>query len=148
MTALFCRNCGVKLVEGESKISQEKRNEVPPSRVHHVKARCRETHQPFLISFVEDGPRRWVASSSRSVAEGEVGGYAPAADVMRGKLSVGSEYKCPLCRARSISKCNGCEGVSCYSGTTKEVTCPWCASRGRIEGSIEQLKTVSRPPLR
>lgn len=107
--------------------------------VRIILARCAEHRALFGMRLQREGVR-WLVTWAFPVREGVAGreGYASAA--IEGEFGLDAGYPgCPSCRAEGFVCCGACERVACWDSRAARVTCPWCASRMEVSGTITRL---------
>lgn len=105
-----------------------------------VLACCGQYHRPFGIRFEELTNRQWVGDWAFPIAEASAKRERYDRSEIRGGMGFSQAYPgCPYCGLKSIVRCNRCGGVSCLAEESQTFACPYCGSRGEVNGRIESL---------
>ncbi len=137
MNLLHCKSEGC--------ISDEDWRSVMNQREVTVSARCSKKRDAFAIQFVEMSPKEWHANRAVIVRPSDLrkgSGKASEASLskIQGTFLIGENYGgCPYCQAMSYCLCFTCNGLSCWDGQTRQISCGWCKAKLNIKGNIEGL---------
>ena len=104
-----------------------------------VTARCSRGVGEFGIRMEEFGRRNWVGTWAFKLNASAAGREGYNATRLEGKFAFGETYPgCTYCSAGSAYQCS-CNKLSCWTGETNDVSCPWCGASATISGSISSL---------
>lgn len=115
-------------------------NRASAPKVAIVLARCTHGHGSFGIRFEEREPRSWHGTWAFQMPERTARNEGYDKTDIKGGFEFDGEYPgCPYCQAREIFQCYPCGKSSCWDGTARKVTCPWCNRTIRLGGTIKSL---------
>jgi hypothetical protein len=84
--------------------------------------------------------RNWVGTWAFKLNEAAAGREGYDRTRLEGEFSFGDVYPgCPHCKGASAYQCS-CEKLSCWSGASNEVRCPWCNTSATVTGSATSLR--------
>jgi hypothetical protein len=117
-----------------------KNNDFPNTpNVVIVLAKCRKHKQPYGIRIEEKQPSVWLADWAFIIQENKARKEGYDRSEIQGTFGIDPAYPgCPYCHSPGFFKC-GCGKVACWDGETPVVTCPWCNSKGKLTGAIDNL---------
>lgn len=105
-------------------------------------ARCSRSKECFGVRLEMVSHNNWVVNWAFPIKESLARKEGYDRSEITGQIQLSDSYPgCPYCNIKSIFKCS-CGKIGCHHGETREVTCPWCNEKCRIEGEIDSL-TIS-----
>ena len=110
------------------------------ARVVVALARCRSSKNTFGIRVEEKSKAQWIADWAFSISENKALKEGYDRTEIRGSFAIDADRYpgCPHCHASAFFKC-GCGKLACWDGENRQLTCPWCGTKGEIKGLIESL---------
>jgi len=101
--------------------------------------RCAKTSRWAAIRFERAGDNAWAATWCFAIKEVSARREGYETTRMDGRFGVSSEYPgCPECGAKQFFLCS-CGKLACWTGESKQVTCPWCQQSGELSGEISSI---------
>ncbi|HEX2211223.1 MAG TPA: TerY-C metal binding domain-containing protein [Longimicrobium sp.] len=107
--------------------------------VRVVLARCARGRQTFGIRVEGTDRSRWALTWAFPVQEGAARREGYDRSEITGRFDIRDGYPgCPHCENAGFFRCE-CGRLGCWDGEVPEVTCPWCGSRGVLEGEVDRM---------
>jgi len=102
-------------------------------------ARCVHSRSNFGVRLELKAHRTWVADWAFPLKESAARKEGYDRTRIEGRFRIDTAYPgCPFCSAHFLVQCE-CGRVSCVSGASEVIRCPWCGNEGRISGRASSL---------
>lgn len=104
-------------------------------------SRCSAGKQLYGLRMEERGSGQWFVDWSFPVKETTAAREGYDRTEINGSFDFDEHFPgCPSCSAGGLVLCNQCSKLGCWDKQKNLVRCPWCGSRGVVQGQVTKLR--------